>query len=593
MRSRVELLIAVLLTLLAVHLHVVFLLDAGALWRDEVNSVDFARMPLPVAWHNLQFDSFPMLSTVLLRGWGSIQSGGGAATPSAGPPSAAPPAAPLAAAITRTDRWFRIYGFVIGLCFLAAVWITCRLLGGRGSPPLLSLALVGMAPWAIQAIDSIRPYGPGIVLIVLAAGFVWRVASTPRSAGRGAASAARVAVAAVFAILSVQAMYQNAFLLLAICVAGVVAALQRSDRGAAVTVLAVGASAALSLLPYLHSVAAAREWNPLVQRPTGISWLFTVFSQATTPEGSVLGSGIFLVIWIALVVVCVIVGVGAIRARRAPSEPASTANPALYCGVLVVAAMVFYFAGLMAAKVRTEPWYYVPLMALLAPAVDVVIAGATTGTAAFNLRRRKSRTPAPRMFARPVIAMAVAAVTIWPAWIQLSKPRTSMDSAAGLISREAAPADLVVVFPFFYGVSFQRYYHGTAPWISVPPIDDLRIHRYDLVKQRLMEPTETMAPVFARMSETMKSGHNVWIVGSLPPPDAGVRPVDLPPAPAAGGWNCGPYLHVWGQEVAQFLEDHATRGRIAQGLSNGKVNFFEDVPVTVPSGWKEAPATRP
>ena len=157
MRSRVELLIAVLLTLLAVHLHVVFLLDAGALWRDEVNSVDFARMPLPVAWHNLQFDSFPMLSTVLLRGWGSIQSGGGAATPSAGPPSAAPPAAPLAAAITRTDRWFRIYGFVIGLCFLAAVWITCRLLGGRGSPPLLSLALVGMAPWAIQAMDSIHP----------------------------------------------------------------------------------------------------------------------------------------------------------------------------------------------------------------------------------------------------------------------------------------------------------------------------------------------------------------------------------------------------------------------------------------------------
>src|SRR5262245_5968439 len=190
MRPRVELLVAGLLTLLAVLLHAVFLLDAGALWRDEVNSLEFARMPLPVPWHNLQYDSFPILSTVSLHAWGSISSSGGASTPSA--------------STTRTDRWLRIYGFVIGLCFLVAIWITCRLLGSRGCPPLLSLAIVGMAPWAIQAIDSIRPYGLGIVLIVLTAGFVWWVVSAPLSV-------ARVAAAAALAILSVQTMYQNAF----------------------------------------------------------------------------------------------------------------------------------------------------------------------------------------------------------------------------------------------------------------------------------------------------------------------------------------------------------------------------------------------
>src|SRR5262249_43507389 len=154
-----------------------------------------------------------------------------------------------------------------------AVWITCGLLGGRGSPPLLSLALVGMAPWAIQAIDSIRPYGLGIVLIVLTMGFLWSVASAPLST-------ARVATAAALAILSVQTMYQNAFLLLAICVAGVAVAWRRSDARTAVTILAIGAAAALSLLIYVPALAVAREWNTLVQRPTPLTYLVNVFSTA-------------------------------------------------------------------------------------------------------------------------------------------------------------------------------------------------------------------------------------------------------------------------------------------------------------------------
>jgi len=557
MRARVELVVAGVLTLLAVLLHLVFLLHAGALWRDEVNSLEFARMPLPVAWHNLQYDSFPILSTFVLHGFSSATGAGVSPTPAA-------------------DRLLRIYGFVIGLSFLAALWITCRTLGGRASAPLLSLALVGMAPWAVQAIDSIRPYGLGIVLIVLTAGFVWRVVSAPFSP-------ARVAIAAILAILSVQTMYQDAFLLLAICVAGVVVAWRRTETRTALSVLGIGAAAALSLLMYMPALAGARGWNVLVQRPTPVSWLFNVFAEAATPEHALLDAKIFLVIWVALAVVCVVVASRVLRARgRQAASAGATADPALFCGVLVFSAIVFYFAGLLAARVRTEPWYYVPLMALLAPAIDVVIAGTMIRAAA---------RATPRMAARLVLVIGLAGVTVAPAWVQLSKSRTSMDKAAALVSREAAPTDLVVVFPFFYGVSFQRYYHGAAPWVSVPPLADLRIHRYDLVKQRMMEPTETMASVFAQMSEAMKSGHRVWIVGSLPPPDPGVIPTGPSPAPdPVTQWNCAPYLHVWGQEVAQFLEDHATEGRIAQGLSGGKVNPFEDVPVTVPSGWKDAPA---
>jgi len=520
-------------------------------------------MPVATAWKNLQYDSFPILSTLMLRAWDSVAGRDERAAARAGE------TASLRDAIQKTDRVLRIYGFIIGLFSLAAVWVTCLLLGGRGSPPLLALALVGMAPWPILAIDSIRPYGVGIVLIVLTAGFMWRVVSS--STWRN------IAIAGLLAILSVQAMYQNAFLLLGICVAGAVVAWRQSNVRAVITVLSIGAAAALSLTIYAPSLAAAGTWNGLVQRATPITYLFTVFSQAATPEGAALDARIFLAIWIALALVCAIAAFQRLRPRRTKRVDAANPDAVLYGGVLVVAASVFYFVGLLAARIRTEPWYYVPLMALIAPAIDVVSTAIGGKTA--------------RKVIRLVLAIGIAGITLNPASVQLSKRRTTMDQAALLASQGADPGDLVVVFPFFFGVSFQRYYHGAAPWTSVPPIAELRIHRYDLLKAQMLRPAEAIAPVLAQMAETMKSGHRLWIVGVLPTPDRGMTPQSPAPAPAPGsGWNCGPYNHVWGQQVAAFLESHATRGRVAQGLSDGKVNPFEDVPVAVPSGWREATA---
>jgi hypothetical protein len=37
-------------------------MHAGPLWRDETNTFNLAHMPsLRDIWHNLQFDSFPLL----------------------------------------------------------------------------------------------------------------------------------------------------------------------------------------------------------------------------------------------------------------------------------------------------------------------------------------------------------------------------------------------------------------------------------------------------------------------------------------------------------------------------------------------------
>ena len=61
-------LVAGLVTIAAIYLHVVFGLNAGALWRDEVSSLEVATMrTYGEMWANLSFDSFPAFFFLLLR----------------------------------------------------------------------------------------------------------------------------------------------------------------------------------------------------------------------------------------------------------------------------------------------------------------------------------------------------------------------------------------------------------------------------------------------------------------------------------------------------------------------------------------------
>ena len=60
--------VALFSTLLIIYLHFVFGMHAGALWRDEVNSLEVATMrTFTEMWSNLCFDSFPALFFLALR----------------------------------------------------------------------------------------------------------------------------------------------------------------------------------------------------------------------------------------------------------------------------------------------------------------------------------------------------------------------------------------------------------------------------------------------------------------------------------------------------------------------------------------------
>ncbi len=528
--SRAEWVLATLLTVSTLLLHVGFYTRAGALWRDEVTSVDLAAMPsLSAIGGSLQYDSFPLLSTLLLRGW-------------------------IAAGWGNDDLGIRAWGLLIGVAFLGALWATVRLLGCR--TPLLSLALLGLNPLAVRTVGSIRPYGLGIVLIVLTLGLLWKAITSP--------SLWRFLAAGALAILSVQCMYQNAFLLAGVCLTGGLVAWRWSSAKSAGPVVLVGFAAAASLLPYWPSVHAARDWSILNEVSTGVGPLWRVFLEALRAGGA-LGTWA----WVALFLLLCAIGMAALRSRARPLQ--AKGRVAVFGSILCVASIAIFFAALTASRLPTQPWYYVPLMAVIAPTLDAGACAAATSRA--------------KRAARLALA-ALIALGALGGWKQVLERRTNMDAVAALVQKQGAPGDFILVYPWFNGVTFQRYYKGTAQWTTIPPIEDLRIHRYDLLKQKMADPNP-MGPALEKMETCLKSGHRVWVVGGMPPLAGPGPPAPLPPAPgASSGWGNGPYVLLWGRQAAYFLMSHARESRSFPDLSSPFVNPLETISVGEVSGWR-------
>lgn len=156
-----------------------------------------------------------------------------------------------------------------------------------------------------------------------------------------------------------------------------------------------------------------------------------------------------------------------------------------------------------------------------------------------------------------------------------------MEPSAG-----SGTGDAIIVNPWFLGISFNRYYRGDVPWITIPPIQDVRIHRYDLVKEQ-MRNGETMTPVYSAMRAALESGHRVRLVGGaqfLPPEQT---PAILPPAPGApSGWRTGPYYRAWSRGVGRFVETHALHLGVAPVKAGQPVWGAEGAILMAADGWR-------
>src|SRR5207247_3602352 len=178
---------AALVTLFAAYLHVLFLLNAGGLWRDEAELVHLSLLPsFSEVWQNLPHDSCPILMHLVVRAWSA------------------------AASLGNTDPGLRVLGLYVGLFLLLTFWLASWTM--RGGAPLLAVTLAGLNLTMVRAGDSLRGYGLGSALAVLMLAVIWRLACRP--------SLTVFSCAVAVAVLSVQALYQNAFFVFAACCGG-------------------------------------------------------------------------------------------------------------------------------------------------------------------------------------------------------------------------------------------------------------------------------------------------------------------------------------------------------------------------------------
>ena len=500
--------IAALVTLVATYLHVLFLLNAGGLWRDEVDLVHLSLLPsLSSVWQNLPHDSCPILMHLAVRAW-----------------SAAP-------SLGNTDAALRVLGLYVGLFLLLAFWFASWMM--RNGAPLLAVTLAGLNVTIIVAGDSLRGYGLGSALAVLALAVIWRLACRP--------SLTVFSFAVSIAVLSVQSLYQNAFLLFAACCGGfVLCAVERRWRDT-LPLFAVGAAAVVSLLPYIPLIAGA-HWYVLYKVGYGFSYGWKQLSEAT---GSPLT--IFTWVWVALWIGAIAVAVFVLFWGR-DRLPDRARGLILFAGTSLLLAAAGYALFLKLAQLPTHQWHYVPLMVFSAVCLDAIF---------FTAWR----------WARPAV-MILAALTISAAVVfdlpAVKCRQTNVDLIAARISSEVAPNDYVIVYPFYCGTTFNRYYKGTAPWTTLPPLEDYTLQRFDLFNAKI-QTKDPIAPAIDRIVSTLQSGNRVWFVGN--------------PLVERSWFD-------WGVQVTQFLSAHSRLAAVVTDPSTNCVNPFENLPVFVATGWK-------
>ena len=131
------------------------------------------------------------------------------------------------------------------------------------------------------------------------------------------------------------------------------------------------------------------------------------------------------------------------------------------------------------------------------------------------------------------------------------------------------------------GITFNRYYHGSAHWVTVPPIDSHKVHRNDLVVA-MMNQLDAMDPVLREMTNTLHNGNSVWIVGNMAVEHPRLQP--SPPVPQTG--RLMPHMNYWSAQIMLLLREHAVQERALAIPVNGPVNHLEKLPVAQFSGYK-------
>ncbi len=532
--QRWELWFCVGVSLLVAFFHIVYFTHAGGLWRDEVTSVNVASSPtVGEMWHLRDFDSFPFLWHLILRAWIKI-------------------------GMRATADHLRVLGQLAGFGLLAAIWVRARVVD-KGWP-LFSLVLLALQPHVIRYGDSIRAYGLGLIAITLMFAAVWRVVEKP--------SWRSYLLAALVSLIGCQLLYYNTIVLFALGVAGAVVCVRRRRYARAAVVLAIGIPAAASMVPYFDIASRLDSWQPLLQQPYTLGLLGEKLHEILGAQGD----GV-MALWAVLMLITIAAPVVAQNPKWTAKLSDEQRDRALFCLATIVVLFPLYWLFLKRLSYVTEPWYYFAVLAVSAFCIESTL----------------------RVFFRDYrihrAALAVVTVIVMSSLLLeyslVSMRMTNVDLIARMLAEEAAPEDVIIVRPWYAGVSFDRYYHGKAPWMTLPDFPSHQYHRYDIVKQLMRDPDSALDPLYAAMTKALRGGHRVWICGPLPPVKDRSQLIHLAPAPdPKAGWNEGVYNFAWSQRVSYFINNASAHVDVQMAGEN--VSHYENLVVFVYSGISPA-----
>lgn len=529
-RRRTAIFVAIIVTLFVACLHVVAASHAGGLWRDEVNGVNTAALPtIADIFHHLPYESFPMLWPLLLRAWVSVFGDG--------------------------DMMLRVLCLVLGLVSLAAIWASVRMMGATA--PLFTLGLFALNPEVVRYGDSLRAFGLGASLLLLALAFMWRICNEP--------TRRNAILGGIVMFLCAHCVYYNGLFLLAGALAATVICVKRGRYKPIGIIVAIGVITAISGLPYLLTISERSGFNDLLRAPF-FGWrdLFVAVRATLDRAGDAMvllwGVGLFGVLFVA---------VRRLRRRRQQSE-------AVVFSAMTLIISLGAFAGFL-VWLRYPAWgtYFIAPMAVAALGMDVA--------ASAVLRGRST-------WAQPALLVLLVVLSSQAAWAAAHVRMTNVDVVAATLSPQVTADDLVIVTHWTTAIGFERYYSGAAPWQSLPALADHRVHRYDLLRKRMAEKDAT-ADVLTAMGHTLKRGGMVFLVRRTTPWPHGRDPVLLDPAPhPVTGWSAAPYLMAWKSQLDYLVWQFAREAGDVRLPDVGAVQPHEQMWVAVLRGWREPQA---
>jgi hypothetical protein len=522
-----EWIVAILLSATVLFVFFIRATHAGGLWRDECDSVELARLPtFTDVLHNLKFTSFPILFPTTIRVFTNL--------------------------FGTSDATLRAFGFLIGVALLIVAWFNARV--NRRELPLILPALFGLNLTFLTDGTWIRGYGLGSVLLILAFGLTALFLARP--------SFARLLAAFVSYIACMQSLYFTAALVPAILLAAFAVCLFRRQFKWAFALCVVAAICAISYVPQFQTYREIEAWTILLRYPTTPQLIWHEFLLACGEPIPIIA-----IVWLTIAAMSILGALALLVRRREHADLGS-----LPFALLTIAiATITYFAFLAVTHTAPQTRYHIAFLCLLAAVLELIVAGLCR----FQFVR----------IARLILAVSLAIIFPCILWPRITERETTVDLLAKNLQRYAGADDLIVVNPWFLGPSFSWYYHGETRWMTLPELSEKRIHRYDLIKAKMLE-TDPIGDVKLAIIKTLQSGNRVWLLGGAQPTEQN-GPLTLSPAPdPVFGWSSQAYTYAWSMQIGEFVQKHVVDGEVVLPPEKG-VSINENIPLVIGRGWRD------